>query len=381
MKFFFATIALLWSLFSVTTIQAQNIKEIGHLEFSDTLFNFGPVNESQGVLSHVFSFVNLGPEYFVIEDIDPSCGCVTPDYPTDTIHAGEKGQITLYVDMVNHPGLFNQKVTIKGNASKEPINLYVQGYVTPSPQPLPEWERTSSFKYGTIYLQKNYTNFGVVSTKETHSIEIPVYNSGTQAISVSADKLKLPAYVKVSLLPIKIEPKQHGMLKVMFNPKGVGVLGNFAEQVEVLFVAGTVVTKVPVVITAFIKETFTPAEMASVSGPRIQVDKTEIDLGNIKTDDKAVAEVHIVNTGVSELVLKSIRTSCSCIEAFADKNTLKPGASTTLKIVFDTNDRLGAESKFVSLFTNDAVLSITTIKIKGNVIENVPVVVPTPAGQ
>ncbi|ABG58280.1 conserved hypothetical protein [Cytophaga hutchinsonii ATCC 33406] len=376
MKFINTITVLLFSLLVSICTHAQNHKEIGHLEFSDTLYNFGPVNESQGVLSHKFSFVNLGPEYFVIEDVNPSCGCITPDYPTDTIHAGEKGEVVIYVDLVNHPGVFKQKVVIKGNASKEPINLYVSGYVTPSPQPLADWERTSSFKYNTIYLQKNYANFGVVSNKSIVSMEIPVYNSGTQSVNIQLDKLKLPSYAKVNLLPVKIESNQRGVLKIFFNPKEAGMLGYFAGQVEVVFLSGSTVTKVPVVVTATIKEVFTPAEQASVVGPRIQLDKGEIDFGTIKTDDKHTRDITVVNIGKSDLLLNSIRTSCSCVEAFADKTILKPGASTVIKVVFDTQDRTGAENKIVSVFTNDAANSIVTVKVRAVVTEDVP----APAG-
>ena len=380
MKFILTITALFISVFCIHTLQAQTIKEIGHLEFSDTLINFGSVKEEQGVLSHTFKFVNLGPEHFVIEDVDPSCGCITPDYPTDTIHPGEKGEIVLYVDLVNHPGLFNQKVTIKGNASKAPIHLYVQGYVTPSPQPLPEWERTSSFKYNTIYLQKNYANFGVVSTKAPVSLEIPVYNSGSQSITIQADKLKLPAYVKVVLLPTKIDAKQRGVIKVSLNTKDVPALGYFAESVDVLFISGTVVTKIPLVLTATIKDTYTAAESAGITGPKIQVDKTSIDLGSIKTNEKITTEIRIINIGMGDLTIRSIRTSCSCVEAFSDKGTLKPGAFTVMKIVFDTNDRLGAEEKLISIFSNDASNPIIVVKLKATVIEELPITAPVPVG-
>ncbi len=377
MKFIHTIAVLLFSLLTSFFAYAQNHKEIGHLEFSDTSYNFGPVNEAQGVLSHKFSFVNLGPEYFLIQDVSPSCGCITPDYPTDTIHAGEKGEIIVYVDLVNHPGVFNQKIAIKGNASKEPVNLYISGYVTPSPQPLADWERTSSFKYNTIYLQKNYVNFGVVSTKSIVSMEIPVYNSGAQAVTIQLDKVKLPAYAKVSLLPVKIESNQRGVLKVLFNPKEASMMGYFAGQVDVLFLSGTVVTKVPVVLTATIKDVFTPAEQASVVGPRIQLDKGEIDFGTIKTNDKHTRDLTVVNIGKSDLLVNSIRTSCSCVEAFADKTTLKPGASTVIKVVFDTQERSGTENKVVSIFTNDAANPIVTVKLKAVVTEELP----APAGE
>lgn len=376
MKFILAVTTLLISVFYINTTQAQTIKEIGHLEFSDTLINFGPVKEEQGVLSYTFKFVNLGPEYFIIEDVEPSCGCITPDYPTDTIHAGEKGQVVLYVDLVNHPGVFKQVVLIKGNASKAPVRLYVQGYVTPSPQPLPEWERTSSFKYNTIYLQKNYANFGVVTTKSPVSVEIPIYNSGSQSVSIQLEKLKLPAYVKVVMLPAKLESKQRGVIKVSFNTKDAPNLGYFAESIDVLFVSGSSITKVPLVLTATIKDAYTPAEAASIVGPKIQVDKTLIDLGSIKTNEKIATEIRIVNIGVSELIIRSIRTSCSCVEAFSDKLILKPGAYTTLKIVFDTNDRLGAEEKMISIFSTDASNPIVVVKLKALVVEELPTTIP-----
>jgi hypothetical protein len=363
-------------LFIAQAIQAQTIREIGHLEFSDTIFNFGSVKESQGVLSHAFSFVNLGPEYFVIEDIDPSCGCITPDYPSDTVHAGEKGVVTLYVDLVNHPGLFNQTVIVKGNASKDPIHLTVKGYVTPSPQPLPAWERTSSFKYNTIYLQKNYVNYGGISTKNPVSVEIPMYNSGANSVSVQVEKLKLPVYVKVVLMPSKLESKQHGMLKVSFLSKEAPNLGYFAEEIEVLFVSGNIVTKVPIVLTATIKDEFTAAEMASVVGPKILVEKPALELGTIATNQKNVSDIQITNTGKADLIIRSVRTSCSCVEAFVEKTVLKPGATTVLKVVFDTSDRMGPEEKIVSIFSNDASTSIVTIKLKATVVEVAPVVVP-----
>lgn len=380
MRFITTIATLVLSVFCLTNSQAQNHKEIGHLEFVDTIYNFGPVNESQGVLAHVFSFVNLGPEYFVVEDIDPSCNCITPDYPTDTIHAGQKSEIVLYVDLINHPGVFKHMVTIKGNASKEPIHLYVTGYVTPSPQPLPEWDKTSSFKYNTVYIQKNYKNFGTVTTKDIVQTEIVVYNSGKQTISIAADKMKLPSYIKVSLLPVKIEAKQRGVIKLMFNPKAVTELGNFAGQVEIILASGNEIITIPFVIAAFVKdEVPVAAGTTTTVYPKIQVNKLDVDMGAVKLDDKSVTEITVANVGTQELSLRSIRTSCSCVEAFADKKELKPGASTIIKIVFDSHGRFGIENKFISIFSNDPLSPIVTVKLKATVVETIPVT--TPPGQ
>ncbi|WP_299254898.1 DUF1573 domain-containing protein [uncultured Cytophaga sp.] len=376
MKFIFSFTILLLNVCCLTSIHAQTIKEIGHLEFSDTLINFGSLKEEQGMVSYTFKFVNLGPEHFFIEDVEPSCGCITPDYPTDTILAGEKGEVVLYVDLVNHPGVFKQKVVLKGNASKEPINLYVQGYVTPSPQPLPEWERTSSFKYGNFYLQKNYANYGAITTKNPVHIEIPIYNAGEKSLSLQLDKMKLPAHYRAVLLPTKIESKQRGVIKISFNTKESPNLGYVAESIDLLFLSNNITTSVPMVVSATVKDVYTPAEMASIVGPTIQLDKSVVDLGSVKPNEKVTSEIHIVNIGKADLTIRSIRTSCSCVEAFADKLTLKPGASTVVKIVFDTNERLGLEEKVVSIFSNDASNSIVVVKLKATVLEEAPVETP-----
>jgi hypothetical protein len=76
------------------------------------------------------------------------------------------------------------------------------------------------------------------------------------------------------------------------------------------------------------------------------------------------------------LIIRSIRTSCSCVEAFSDKLILKPGAYTTLKIVFDTNDRLGAEEKMISVFSTDASNPIVVVKLKALVVEELPTTIP-----
>ena len=378
MKYFFQPLCVSLFILVSAICYAQDIKEIGHLEFADTLFNFHAVKEEDGILSHSFQFVNLGPEQFFIEDIDPSCGCITPEYPMDTIHPGGQGKITLYFDPVNHPGLFERKIAVKGNASRNPVYLYIKGYVTPSPQPIKEWERTSSFKYGNICLQKNYANFGTVSNKEIYQLEISVYNNGNAAISLATDDVKLPAYIKASLVPLKLEPKEKGMLKIMFHPKLVNRMGYFAEQAEISFVVNNQKVAVPVVLSAFVKEGFTAAESASVSAPKIYVEKMQVDMGTVKTDDKTSAEITVMNSGMSELIIRGIRTSSSSVEAFAEKTSLKPGASTKIRVVFDTTEKMGQESKFITVFSNDPVHSISVITIKANVVEELQVV---PQGQ
>ena len=47
-----------------------------------------------------------------------------------------------------------------------------------------------------------------------------------------------------------------------------------------------------------------------------------------------------------------------------------------MKIVFDTNDRLGAEEKMVSIFSTDASNPIVVVKLKALVIEELPVTAP-----
>ncbi len=76
-------------------------------------------------------------------------------------------------------------------------------------------------------------------------------------------------------------------------------------------------------------------------------------------------------SGKTELTIIPPKVDCSCTEVILPENTIKPNSTNTIKIKFDTSDKIGWQERNVTLhFTSDQMDSQPIEKIltfKGNV--------------
>ena len=97
------------------------------IKFEKTSHNFGTFQESEKVTC-TFKFTNTGDNLLVIHQAIASCGCTVPQYPKEPIKPGESGEIVVtYNGAGKFPGHFRKSITIRTNAKKEIIRLYVEG--------------------------------------------------------------------------------------------------------------------------------------------------------------------------------------------------------------------------------------------------------------
>ena len=97
------------------------------IKFEKTSHNFGTFQESEKVTC-TFKFTNTGDNLLVIHQAIASCGCTVPQYPKEPIKPGETGEIVVtYNGAGKFPGHFRKSITIRTNAKKEIIRLYVEG--------------------------------------------------------------------------------------------------------------------------------------------------------------------------------------------------------------------------------------------------------------
>jgi hypothetical protein len=59
------------------------------------------------------------------------------------------------------------------------------------------------------------------------------------------------------------------------------------------------------------------------------------------------------NTGKKDLQVKAVQGNCTCITAQANKTTVKPGESSSIRITFQPQDRTGTLQKAVTVYSND----------------------------
>lgn len=77
-----------------------------------------------------FEFKNTGKEPVMITDVRASCGCTTPQKPTEAVQKGKSDKIVVRYD-TKRQGPFTKTITVTTNVTTEPIILTIKGTVLP----------------------------------------------------------------------------------------------------------------------------------------------------------------------------------------------------------------------------------------------------------
>lgn len=95
--------------------------------------------------------------------------------------------------------------------------------------------------------------------------------------------------------------------------------------------------------------------------------KTEtVDYGEIAKGSDGVRVFEFTNTGDAPLIISDVKSSCGCTVPEKPKDPVAPGASSAIKVKYDTN-RVGKIRKTVTVYSN-ADQPIKALKIKGEVM-------------
>lgn len=99
------------------------------INFSETVYDFGPVSLKKGKVSHEFKFTNAGDKNLVITNARADCGCTRPEYSDAPVAPGKSG--TLKVTFAPAAkGHFSKKVTVTTNGNPRKVRLIIKGEVT-----------------------------------------------------------------------------------------------------------------------------------------------------------------------------------------------------------------------------------------------------------
>ena len=121
------------------------------------------------------------------------------------------------------------------------------------------------------------------------------------------------------------------------------------------------------------------ASFAQLYGPKLLVQPTTHDFGEITQGDKVTHVFILTNNGGDLLIIEKVQASCGCTAANPDKNELAPGESTNLEVVFNSAGRNGAQKKNITIKSNDPENPLVKLVVTATVIKsdnseaNVPV--------
>lgn len=94
------------------------------LTFEATEHNFGDIKQGD-VVEHTFKFTNTGTQPLVIERVDVTCGCTTPNWTKEPVMPGKTGFVTAKFNSAGKMGQQKKAITVHSNAADGAKYVYI----------------------------------------------------------------------------------------------------------------------------------------------------------------------------------------------------------------------------------------------------------------
>jgi len=107
---------------------------------------------------------------------------------------------------------------------------------------------------------------------------------------------------------------------------------------------------------------------AQLSGPRIQASISQYDFGEVTEGVIVKFDFQIKNTGDKPLHINNIMTSCGCTAVALQSDEIQPGESTSVKVEFNSDGKMGQQNKVISIASNDAAQPNVKLELTGKVL-------------
>lgn len=99
------------------------------LQWKETAWDFGIINEADGKVAHRFAYRNGGADTVVVKRTSSSCGCTTARLADTVILPGDSGSLLVEFNPSYRPGPFKKHVAV--HTDKGTTQLQIAGKVRP----------------------------------------------------------------------------------------------------------------------------------------------------------------------------------------------------------------------------------------------------------
>lgn len=113
---------------------------------------------------------------------------------------------------------------------------------------------------------------------------------------------------------------------------------------------------------------FTAVSFAQLLAPKLSIQHSTHDFGDITQGEKVSHNFVISNVGGDKLIISDVKAGCGCTAAAPEKSELAPGESTKLLVTFNSTGRSGPQHKTVMFKTNDPETPASMLTITANII-------------
>jgi hypothetical protein len=315
--------------------------------------DFGDIKEEKEEAKCIFSFKNIGKMPISILKVETSCGCTTPDYTKTEILPGDTGFVKAIYGTRGRPGGFNKYMYVYFKEKSNYITLTIKGNVLPQAN-----YAKKPVQYTTTYSNLAFTetiaSFNSIKKSEKLETKIKAYNYNGYPIKIKEVAL-IPEYVTLDLQDSLLRVDDSLIITVKVDGSKIPAYGEKFAQIALL-TDDVGMEKKFIYVHTIHKEDFSKlTKQQLANAPKMIFDrKMPIDFGKKTAGAKVKQVIKITNDGKSDLVIKQLIPSCSCITFNIGKQSLKPGESVELIIQIDTvNQTIAQHTKYLTILTND----------------------------
>jgi hypothetical protein len=337
------------------------------IEFEETTWNFGEIDEAKGTLSHTYTFTNKSDQDFIINDVQASCGCTTPEWSSKPIKPGGKGFIKANFNPTGMTGEAFKTVIVYGNFKDDVARvLEIKGKIF-------------SLRFGdqmfvagqTGYLRisDNMLDFGKVLKTQKDTTYAVLVNDGTDTFSIIGFK-DVPPYIKLWPENLQIAPGMSGVVYAEIDGEATKDWGDLSHTLYIKTDDRFYFFK-EIFLYATLQDDFSKlSKRDRKMAPKIEFDKKSVDFGTVKTGAIKTASFTMTNAGKSTLKIHKTFAVCSCTVLGNLKNEIKPGESVTFNVEFDTVFKSGKQTKAITFYTNDPENPVVEIAVQAVVTDH-----------
>lgn len=109
--------------------------------------------------------------------------------------------------------------------------------------------------------------------------------------------------------------------------------------------------------------------ISTVAQAELTWEKTEVEVNPAPGAETAVATFKYENKGDQKIHINNVRTSCGCTTAALKSNDVAPGEKGEIVATLKTGDRVGQQTKTVTVETDDAKTPQTILTLKANIVQ------------
>ena len=363
MAVFSKNIALRVFAVALLSLVALSASAQSSLRFTRTVWDFGTIREDDGKVSCTFEYVNRGKQPVVIDQVNVSCGCTTPEFSRKPILAGERGVMKVTFDPANRPGEFSKEITVFTGGRRYRTMLRITGSVigrTKSVEELyPAAVGESGLRVSTRTLPFNY-----VTQNERKSLYINYINTLPEPIAVRLTQSAESGFLRHNF-PQTIPAGASGRAEFTYAvSRSSGFFGELSDKFELRVEGSDDVMLIATNGYAIERFEILNNELA----PKAEFERQMLKFEEVNKSDKPFTlSVRLTNNGGEPLFVRSIAPSHEAITtSLAAGAKVEPSKSVVMTVTVDPSKLdYGRAIERIVLITNDPERPMRQLRITG----------------